>query len=236
MKKLFKNRYFSFLMIYLCFLSIVGTSISFSKFLTQDSSEEAARAAIYNVEIYSGNSDTVEQDILMEIYATSKISETTSMIAGTYEYKQINIINKSECDISLSDYLIDDDENSIYSKLVIPMTAEEMAAYEQSKGSVPMVILDYLGKTETELSLLSVAELKSLIDEKNTTSFEQLCKTLKPNKISTFFIISWVEHDAVYKEDADNNADSDGISHKTPTELGLSAEFFKIQIHSEQVD
>ena len=33
----------------------------------------------------------------------AKISETKSMIDGTYEKKQVNIHNFSECDISLSD-------------------------------------------------------------------------------------------------------------------------------------
>ena len=90
-------------MIYLCIISIVGLSLSFSRYTSGDTKTEDARAAIYDVEIHSGDLQSVEQNMTMTVYATSKISETKSMIDGTYEKKQVNIHNFSECDISLSD-------------------------------------------------------------------------------------------------------------------------------------
>lgn len=234
MKKLFKNRYFLFLMIYLCFLSVVGTSMSFSRFLTQDSSEDKARAAIYNVEIYGGTSET-KQDIVMEIYATSKISETVSMQIGTYQYKQVNVINKSECDISISDCTMVDSANSVYTKLLIPYTEEEFTNYLQNDGTIPTMVLQYLEASVEDFSSYDLGEidqLNELIEQANKVSCASMGWNLKPNESAAFFIVSWVEHDSVYKEDAG----TDNISYKTLTELGVTADFFSIQIHSDQID
>ena len=72
-------------MIYLCIISIVGLSLSFSRYTSGDTKTEDARAAAYDVEIHSGDLQSVEQNMTMTVYATSKISETKSMIDGTYE-------------------------------------------------------------------------------------------------------------------------------------------------------
>lgn len=236
MKKLFKNRYFSFLMIYLCVLSLIGTGLSFSRYTSNDSQENEARTAVYDVVISSGSLDSTEKNITMNIYATSKISEPASMQVGTYEKKQINIINRSECDVSLSDFEMVFPENSVYAKLIIPKSKEEMDAYEKQMGSMPLVILDYLGKTESELA--DAAQVYTLLKEKNEESFSFFTdgEILKTGEAKTFFIVSWVEHDAVYKADADANADTDNISHKTLEQLGIAAENFLIKINSRQVD
>lgn len=47
-------------------------------------------------------------------------------------------------------------------------------------------------------------------------------------------IISWVEHDNIYKADADLNEDK--ISHKTLKELNAESESFTIKLTSAQVD
>lgn len=116
-------------MIYLCIISIVGLSLSFSRYTSGDTKTEDARAAAYDVEIHSGDLQSVEQNMTMTVYATSKISETKSMIDGTYEKKQVNIHNFSECDISLSDMGIQDQTGNLYEKLIIPMNEEEITAY-----------------------------------------------------------------------------------------------------------
>ncbi len=221
-------------MIYLCILSIVGMSLSFSRYTSGDTVTENARAAIYDVAIYSGDLQSTEQMINMSVYATSKISETGSMIEGTYEKKQVNIHNFSECDISLSDMKIINESDSLYEKLIIPMNEEEMTAYEIQCGSIPLSVLNYLGKTEIELA--DSNSVRQAVNNKNTESFNALENKgiIKPKESLTFFIISWVEHDNLYKADADNNTDK--ISHKTPTELNLASEEFTIQATSNQVD
>lgn len=234
MKKLFHNRYFSFLMIYLCIISIVGLSLSFSRYTSGDTKTEDARAAIYDVEIHSGNLQSVEQSMTMTVYATSKISETKSMIDGTYEKKQVNIHNFSECDISLSDMGIQDQTGNLYEKLIIPMNEEEITAYETKCGSIPLMVLDYLGKTEAELA--DYTDVRNIINEKNKKSFKEIenSGTIDTGESRTFFIISWVEHDNIYKADADLNEDK--ISHKTLKELNAESESFTIKLTSAQVD
>ena len=167
-------------MIYLCIISIVGLSLSFSRYTSGDTKTEDARAAAYDVEIHSGDLQSVEQNMTMTVYATSKISETKSMIDGTYEKKQVNIHNFSECDISLSDMGIQ--------------------------------------------------------DQKNKKSFKEIenSGTIDTGESRTFFIISWVEHDNIYKADADLNEDK--ISHKTLKELNAESESFTIKLTSAQVD
>lgn len=234
MKKLFHNRYFSFLMIYLCIISIVGLSLSFSRYTSGDTKTEDARAAIYDVEIHSGDLQSVEQNMTMTVYATSKISETKSMIDGTYEKKQVNIHNFSECDISLSDMGIQDQTGNLYEKLIIPMNEEEITAYETKCGSIPLMVLDYLGKTEAELA--DYTKVRDIINKKNEESFEAIENrgTIDTGESRTFFIISWVEHDNIYKADADLNEDK--ISHKTLKELNAESESFTIKLTSAQVD
>lgn len=221
-------------MIYLCIISVVGMSLSFSRYTSGDTKTEDAHAAIYDVEIYSGDFQSFEKDITMTVYATSKISETGSMIEGTYEKKQINIHNLSECDISLSDMKIGNEAGSLYEKLVIPMNKEEMSAYETKCGSIPLLILNYLEKTEAELS--NSEDVRTIVNAKNEESFEKIEDSgiVGAGESKTFFIISWVEHDDVYKADADLNTDK--ISHKTLKELNFESESFIIQANSVQVD
>ena len=192
MKKLFHNRYFSFLMIYLCIISIVGLSLSFSRYTSGDTKTEDARAAIYDVEIHS------------------------------------------ECDISLSDMGIQDQTGNLYEKLIIPMNEEEITAYETKCGSIPLMVLDYLGKTEAELA--DYTDVRNIINEKNKKSFKEIENrgTIDTGESRTFFIISWVEHDNIYKADADLNEDK--ISHKTLKELNAESESFTIKLTSAQVD
>lgn len=234
MKKLVHNRYFSFLMIYLCIISIVGLSFSFSRYTSGDTKTEDARAAVYDVGIYSGDLQSVEQNITMAVYATSKISETGSMIEGTYEKKQVNIHNFSECDISLSSMKIQNETGNLYEKLIIPMNEQEMSEYETNCGSVPLMVLDYLGKTEAELT--DHANVRNSINEKNKEAFKAIedSGVVKTGESRTFFIISWIEHDNVYKEDAGLNMDK--ISHKTLKDLDAESESFIIQATSEQID
>lgn len=240
--KIFKNRYFSFLMIYLCLLSIIGMGFSFSKYKSEDTQTDDARIALYDVNIYTGDSTNNQENIAINIYATSKISEPECMIEGTYEKKQINIHNQSECDIQLSRFDFKEIENDnknktdIYKQLIIPKTKEEMDIYEEEyDNNIAKAMLGYIGKSETELS--DITELDTILNNANELSWDSMedC-ILKPGETKTFFIIFWVEHNAVYKEDADLEENSDNISHKTPTELGVAPKKFLLSVHSEQFD
>ena len=160
-------------MIYLCIISIVGLSLSFSRYTSGDTKTEDARAAAYDVEIHSGDLQSVEQNMTMTVYET-------------------------KC------------------------------------GSIPLMVLDYLGKTEAELA--DYTDVRNIINEKNKKSFKEIenSGTIDTGESRTFFIISWVEHDNIYKADADLNEDK--ISHKTLKELNAESESFTIKLTSAQVD
>ncbi len=238
MKKLFKNRYFSFLMIYLCILCIFGAGLSLSQYTTNDTATDDSGVAVYNVVITAGESMDNSAEVSMSVYATSKISEPNSMIDGTYEKMQINVTNRSECTISLSDFLLDDNtDSSVYQKIIIPMNKTELEAYEKKCGSVPLMILNYLGLTQTQAAAMGIDDVSSAVSSKNTETCAELASNsdnIAIGESKTFFVISWVEHDSVYKNDADNSTDN--ISHNTPTELGIQPETFKVSVDSEQVD
>ena len=118
MKKLFKNRYFSFSMIYLCILCIFSAGLSLSQYTTNDTTTEDSGVAVYDVLITNGESTENSTEVAMSVHATSKLSEPTSMLDGTYEKMQINVTNYSECKISLSDFLLTETtSNSIYEKI-----------------------------------------------------------------------------------------------------------------------
>ena len=238
MKKLFKNRYFSFLMIYLCILCIFSTGLSLSQYTTNDTATDDSGVAIYDVLITNGESTENSAEVSMSVHATSKLSEPTSMLDGTYEKMQINVTNYSECKISLSDFILSETASGrIYEKIIIPMTKQEIEDYQRRCGSVPLMLLDYLGMTAKELGSMDLSAFNGVIAEKNTEAFttlEDSSEEINIGETKTFFVISWVEHDSVYKADADNNADK--ISHITLGDLGVKPETFKVTVESKQID
>ena len=234
LKKLSKNRWRVFIIVYLCILSFFALGLSWSRYTTGDTQTDDANAAVYNVVISTGVPGSNEVNRDLTVYATAKISEPASMVPGTYDKLQINIINKSECDISLSNFQFNPSE--YYTKLILPMTQDEFDKFEISKGSVPLALADYLN---INLNDISIDTLKTAIDKKNKETIEQLegeSIVLKPEEMKSFMIFSWVEHDAVYKEDADLNAEGDHISYKTLAYLGITSEPINFSLHSEQVD
>ena len=241
MKKTTKNKWAVFTLIYLCILSFFALGLSWSRFTTGDTQTDDANVAVYDVVITTGVPGTSEVNRDLTVYATSKISEPASMVPYTYDKIQINIINKSECDISLSDFQFN--SSDYYTKLILPMTQEEFNTFELSEGSVPLALAKYLN---IKLENISIDKLKTAIDHKNTETieaFEAEAKKLKPGEMKSFMIFSWVEHDAVYKDDADanmydadTNPNGDYISHKTLAELGITSEPLNFSVHSEQVD
>ena len=237
MKKILKNRYFSFTMIYLCILGLVAAGFSFSRYTSNDTQMDNSGVAVYDVVINSGDPSSQDTSVSMSVCATSKLSEPSSMINGCYHKMQINIINRSECTVALSDFLLTAPDDSVYNKLLIPMDKEEIDKYELSCGSVPLAIIDYLGMTQDEVSKMTIEEVNAAVSESNEQACIYLasrCEKLNAGQVATFFVIAWVEHDGVYKDDADLNPDK--ISHKTPTELGIMPETFNFSVHSEQVD
>lgn len=225
-------------MIYLCLLSIIGMGFSFSRYRSEDSKTDDAHIALYDVVIYSGDSVENQKHISVSVYATSKLSEPDSMIEGTYETKQINIMNKSECTVSLSEFKLeeieksDDNKTDIYKELVIPY--EEMDNYKLIYGdNVPGMMIDYIGEYQADLSDMDV--LDGILEAKNTDTFDAMDNcVLQPGETKTFYVIFWVEHDAVYKADADIEQDS--ISHRTLAELSVTQKKLLFSVHSEQYD
>ncbi len=237
MKKILKNRYFLFTMIYLCLLSVVAAGLSFSRYTSNDTHTDNSGVAVYDVVINSGDPSSKDTSVSMSVCATSKLSEPASMINGCYHKMQINVVNRSECTVALSDFRLTFAENSIYNKIIIPMNKSEMDSYEFESGSIPLAIIDYLGMTQEEISNMTVEQVNAAVSNSNEQSCAYLSEhSVKLNKgeAKTFFVVAWVEHDSVYKQDADLNADK--ISHLTPTELGILPETFNFSVHSEQVD
>lgn len=225
-------------MIYLCILCVFSTGLSLSRYTTNDTATDDSGVAIYDVLITNGESTENSAEVAMSVHATSKLSEPTSMLDGTYEKMQINVTNYSECKISLSDFILyETTNNSIYEKIILPMTKQEIEDYQRRCGSVPLMLLDYLGMTATEFGGMDFSAVNDVIDLKNIealATLENSSDEINIGETKTFFVISWVEHDSVYKADADINEDK--ISHKTLTDLGVKPETFKVTVESKQID
>lgn len=222
-------------MIYLCLLSIMAAGLSLSRYTSNDTAVSDSGVALYDVFITGGDPSSVQTEIAISVCATSKLSEPVSMIDGTYQKVQLNITNRSECAVALSDFLLSAPDGSVYNKVIIPKDEAEMAEYELKCGSIPLAVIDYLGKSRVELSQMSIEQINTAISDSNTKT----CNSLELSRLSvgetkTLFVIAWVEHDGVYKADADLNEDK--ISHQTPTELGVLPEKFTFSVHSEQID
>ena len=71
------------------------------------------------------------------------------------------------------------------------MNEEEITAYETKCGSIPLMVLDYLGKTEAELA--DYTDVRNIINEKNKKSFKEIenSGTIDTGESRTFFIISY---------------------------------------------
>lgn len=254
----------------------------------------AARVAKFDTElaIYEGNSST-EGNVLTEIYATSKLyknsgSARETMVDGTCGVSRITLFNYSECTVKIKNIALNEKDNSIYTKLIIPF---EMSYIEENKKDAqdngvansarkymsdimeeynrdPAMISDENDK-EQNLYLKSlfstdadftyqgnplvyeigkmkdVTYVNKLVSAVNKITMAKLCDpsvdrglVLKPEEGKTVLILSWVEHDNVYKEDADLNAEK--ISHKSPTELSGArsnvAEDFIVSVDTVQYD
>lgn len=222
-------------MIYLCILSIVATGLSLSRYISRDPSVTNANVAVYDVFINSGEPSSANTNVSASVYATSKLTEPGSMIEGTYDKIRVNIINRSECSIGLSDVKLQDPDSSVYEKLIIPMDENELAEYERQCGSIPLAVIDYLGIDSALLDSMSVHDIDNAVSESNINTCNNMHDQIAAGERKTIYIISWVEHDNIYLVDAEANT-NDNISHKTPTQLGVQSEDFNFCVHSEQID
>ncbi len=102
--------------------------------------------------------------------------------------------------------------------------------------------------TYDSASLKDVAYVNQLISAVNKITAAKICDPapdrsikMQPKDSRTFIMLLWVEHDNVYKADADDPANhTDKISHKTPTELKGArsnvGETVVVTVTAEQVD
>lgn len=237
-KKNSKSRYFTFAMIYLCILSAVAAGLSLSRYTSGDTATDESGVAIYDVVINTGDPGSTDTTAYLSVSATSKLTEPASMIAGCCQKMQINVINRSECTVELTDFSLIEPDGSVYTKIIIPKNKEEMDELELNCGSVPLAVIDFLGKTQSEMSAMTVEEVNTLISASNAGVCRELSENsgeLAPGDRTTLFVVAWVEHDNIYKADADKNT-PDQISHQTPTQLGILPESFSFKVYSQQVD
>ncbi len=253
----FKNRYFVYTLVYLCLLGILAAGLSFSRYTTEDSAADSAIATADNVYITGENvtQDAVET-LAMNVYATSKLSESSSFVEHTYQRIQINIINESDCTVALSDFSITeaDGTDSVYEMLAIDMTNTDYETYESKSyyGDTSAAVLAYindncavsLGSSTESVTytydVTDAADVSDAVDAATESTFTTLeegtaSAVLQHGGTVSFCVMSWVEHDNVYKDDADAET-ADQISHSTLTELGIGTQEFTFSVHSEQVD
>lgn len=207
----FKNKYFVFLFCYLSFLSVIGLSVVFSRYTSGDTGADNAAAAAYEIRIYSGESEDHQMPIDVKVHATSKMTEPASLMEGTYDISQINIVNLSDCDVRISDYSFDTapDGKPYYSKLLMTDSISDIGT------DVP----EYLGISENT----TIAQLNAAVDEKNQLG----SKVIKRGQTESFYLVSWVEHENIYNTEN---------FHNTISEIGVTPEHFILNVHSEQVD
>ncbi len=231
---IFRNPYAKIFIVYLCLVSLVGMNGVFSRYTSTDSASDSAGAARYDVVIYDGTDSQHLTQIDIDLFATARLSEPESMEEGTYEFKQVNIINRSDCRILLSDFELTSPENSAYTKLLMNKSSGELDSYlEALNNDRPTGILYYVNKPVAELA--DIDQFNSIIEQQNAATVAELnLVQLSPGETKTFYIVAWAEHDNLYKSDAGQQADA--ISHKTPTQLSLRHEEFRITLRSVQAD
>lgn len=214
MKKFLKRnkKYLAFLYCYLVLLSVVGLSLTFSRYQTTDNGGDSAASAKYDIVIFSGESVDNQRRIDVPIYATSKITDTGSMFEGTYSIDPVTVLNNSDCDVSLTSvsFSVDPDQD-YYSKVL----------YVPDGSTAPTVadIKTYLDVDDTA----TVADVNNAIADKNSSFDHQL----KSGGSITMYVVSWVEHDNVY---------NDSNYNQTLAQIGVQPEHFVLHVQSEQVD
>lgn len=225
MKKLLihKNKYFVFLCCYLLVISMIGISLTYSKYTTGDSGLDQAQTAKYDLTIYSADPSDKPQNIIVSIKATSKMSEPKSLYDQTYSIDEIVVHNASECDVRLTNmsFTSDPDNKPYYSKLI--------CGEEVTDDNIKTKIPEYLegsaaaGIGEGNIGGATVAQINAAVDDLN----EKFEKVIKLGGTERIYIVTWVEHDNVYNASNINDSVRD---------IGVEPEKFVLNVHSEQVD
>lgn len=267
--------------------------VSYSKYTSEGSDLQNAKVSVFDTQlvIYNGDDASLVGKAECHFYATAKLSEPNTMIEGACDCVSVDITNRSECDVRVSDLNIAEirtvNGQSAYSKLVLNESTDYIDNHNGIAGAanayMQKALSDYYQnlddiqdeKEKAEIQMLQttfasdddffypigsdnpirydrtllsdVDYLNQLIRVTNKITIARMNNPAKGfgtvipvNEKKTFLILLWVEHDNVYKADADaNNA---AYSEKTPTQLlgnndrSKVTESFYVIAHSEQID
>ena len=257
-------------MLYLAFVSFVMLSFTFSRYVTTGGSDDHAAIAAFGTDIfiYSGSSGSVASPVSSHFYATSKISEPSTMTDGTCEYLRFRITNRSDCTVRVTevgllsplseaadkaytklfvdeneeyisqhngiatsalsymhgiidDYQLDPDEITDEKKKSVvthwQQTFSDDEDFFYPKGSSDPIYFSYELISDSEYLNQIVAVSNKLTLERINNISDGAGTVLAPGESRDLILFIWVEHDNVYRYDAD--AQNTNASDKNPTAL-----------------